>query len=451
METHPPTDRPATEPRSPTQLRRRPSEGHLGGVCAGLAEYFAIDPVIVRIAAVILAVSGPGVPAYVLAWIFVPEADDDAPSSLASPAEEREDRGAQAFGIVLIAVALSVLWGGWWSPARRWLFPLGLIALGLWLVFRRTGSGRSAAPAAGTGAVPGPTDSSATTAAWTAPSTAATGPAAPTGPAAEGSAPSAADDAAAGADPTASLPAPPLGPPSPPVPPWDGSGRPDGPGPHPPEGTEARAKPGRRIVLPSVLGALLVWTGVSFLTGVSVQTGLAIALCIVGLGFVVGAFVGGSKALIVPAIVLTGALVTTTVLDLPLRGPIGQRTWVPETVDQLDGLRLSVGEATLDLTALDVPEGERLEVQSSIGIGHLVVIVPDDVALEVDGEVSIGAISLFGREDTGWGPTVDRTYDLDEYDEVLALDLEVGIGELEVVAQADRDVVSRPRGERRPR
>ena len=66
----------------------------------------------------------------------------------------------------------------------------------------------------------------------------------------------------------------------------------------PPEVSEEMraARRRRRMVFPIVLGALLLWTGVAFLAGVSPKSGLAVALCIVGVGFVLGAFVGGSKA-----------------------------------------------------------------------------------------------------------------------------------------------------------
>lgn len=47
----------------------------LAGVCGGLAEYFNIDPVIVRVIAVILLLPGgfPGILPYVALWIIVPE------------------------------------------------------------------------------------------------------------------------------------------------------------------------------------------------------------------------------------------------------------------------------------------------------------------------------------------------------------------------------------------
>ena len=33
------------------------------------------------------------------------------------------------FGIVLLGLAVSVMWGDWWSPLHGWLFPVGLMAL----------------------------------------------------------------------------------------------------------------------------------------------------------------------------------------------------------------------------------------------------------------------------------------------------------------------------------
>jgi phage shock protein PspC (stress-responsive transcriptional regulator) len=46
----------------------------LGGVCGGLAEYFAIDPVIVRLIFVLAVIfGGSGILAYIILWIIIPQ------------------------------------------------------------------------------------------------------------------------------------------------------------------------------------------------------------------------------------------------------------------------------------------------------------------------------------------------------------------------------------------
>lgn len=59
------------------RLFRSTKERMIGGVCGGLAEYFNIDPTIVRLAwaFISLASVGFGVVAYFIAWIIVPEAN----------------------------------------------------------------------------------------------------------------------------------------------------------------------------------------------------------------------------------------------------------------------------------------------------------------------------------------------------------------------------------------
>ena len=42
------------------------------GVCAGLGEYFEVDPNLVRIAAVILGCTGMGLLAYIVAAVILP-------------------------------------------------------------------------------------------------------------------------------------------------------------------------------------------------------------------------------------------------------------------------------------------------------------------------------------------------------------------------------------------
>ena len=57
------------------RLYRNSKEGKIGGVCAGLGDYFNLDPVIIRLAFLLLIFAG-GLIAYLVAWIIVPEKVD---------------------------------------------------------------------------------------------------------------------------------------------------------------------------------------------------------------------------------------------------------------------------------------------------------------------------------------------------------------------------------------
>jgi phage shock protein PspC (stress-responsive transcriptional regulator) len=71
---------------APRRMKRSRSDRILGGVCAGIAGYFGIDPVIVRIATVALvAAGGVGVVTYVAAWILMPREDESAAPVPAAP------------------------------------------------------------------------------------------------------------------------------------------------------------------------------------------------------------------------------------------------------------------------------------------------------------------------------------------------------------------------------
>jgi phage shock protein C len=57
------------------RLYRSKKNRMIAGVCGGLAEYFGVDPVIIRIIAFILLLPGglPGLIPYLILWIVVPE------------------------------------------------------------------------------------------------------------------------------------------------------------------------------------------------------------------------------------------------------------------------------------------------------------------------------------------------------------------------------------------
>lgn len=56
------------------RLYRSSKDKILGGVCAGVADYFDVDPTIVRLIWVLLTLAwGAGLLLYIIAWIIVPE------------------------------------------------------------------------------------------------------------------------------------------------------------------------------------------------------------------------------------------------------------------------------------------------------------------------------------------------------------------------------------------
>ena len=72
---------PLREPSMPElarQLRRSRSNRQIAGVIGGLAEYFRVDPTLLRVIYVvgsIVSAAFPGVLVYVLLWLLVPEAE----------------------------------------------------------------------------------------------------------------------------------------------------------------------------------------------------------------------------------------------------------------------------------------------------------------------------------------------------------------------------------------
>ncbi|HEX4162457.1 MAG TPA: PspC domain-containing protein [Acidimicrobiales bacterium] len=71
------------------RLHRRRGGRMLGGVAVGLADYFDVDPTLVRIGFVVLAVmGGVAVPLYLAGWALIP--DEDTDTSIAEEIVARE-------------------------------------------------------------------------------------------------------------------------------------------------------------------------------------------------------------------------------------------------------------------------------------------------------------------------------------------------------------------------
>jgi phage shock protein C len=69
--THPMTNYPD---RPAKRLTLSVTDKKIAGVCGGIAEYFSIDPTLVRVITVVLVLFfGGGLLAYLLAWIIMPK------------------------------------------------------------------------------------------------------------------------------------------------------------------------------------------------------------------------------------------------------------------------------------------------------------------------------------------------------------------------------------------
>ena len=88
-----------------TRLARSADDKVLGGVCSGLAHYFGIDPVIVRLIFVALVFAGGmSVLLYPVLWLIMP-ADQTGRPALAAGWQEMQEVGQQVKGQVQSALA----------------------------------------------------------------------------------------------------------------------------------------------------------------------------------------------------------------------------------------------------------------------------------------------------------------------------------------------------------
>jgi phage shock protein PspC (stress-responsive transcriptional regulator) len=429
-----------TDPGAPTPRRlTRQRHGRLvGGVATGLARYLGVDPVVVRLAFVLLAFlpfPGFGLLLYVGMLLLVPE--DDGRTDAPTLAVER----APAFwiGVALVGIAALALLGVVAGGSFGALVPLLLIGLGvaLWVDADRRPAPTPPTstppawtpPPAATPADPAAPALGATSPGATVPSTTTPGASAPGGPAA----PSTATTGAGGAPDD-----------QPPV--WGGGGGTDGPPPAapapagpawtpPPVPSRPRSPLGR-----VTLGLALLAGGAAWLLDllevvtVPLASALAIVLLVLGLGLLVGSVVGRARWLtFVVAALLPVTLVVVVIgeLGIDLRGGVDSREVVVTAAEQLDDpLTIGAGELRIDLTRLSDAEG--VLVDASVGAGELRLMIPEGIGLTGRVRVEVGELDLLG--DRAGGLSIERLVDIPAAPgrPTVELDLRVGAGEISI-------------------
>jgi hypothetical protein len=189
-----------------------------------------------------------------------------------------------------------------------------------------------------------------------------------------------------------------------------------------------------------VLGLFLVLVGIGWLLEATdalevpwggLVPGMLIA---VGIALVIASRTGQkSGGLVAIGVVLALTAALFAAVDVPLGSGVGERDERPDRAEDLQrSYELAVGELVLDLSRLEVPVGTT-RVEARVAVGELQVIVPADVALEIQGRVSAGEVDVLDRSANGLGAeTAYRDRDYPEAERRLGLDLSVGLGKLEV-------------------
>jgi phage shock protein C len=131
------------------KLYRSRTDSIIAGVCGGLAEYFDIDPSLVRVGAVLLTLAwGAGLLAYLVLWLIVPQkplesslSEESAETGAESPLAERpeKDRGVFFVGMILTIIGVLLLMNNyisfaWLSLGKLW--PLLIILIGIMILAR---------------------------------------------------------------------------------------------------------------------------------------------------------------------------------------------------------------------------------------------------------------------------------------------------------------------------
>jgi len=346
------TDGAATERRT---LCRSSTDKVIAGVAGGIGAYFGIDAVIVRIAFIVLTfLGGAGPFLYLIGWLALPTEDSRSIVAKAlggdSPHRFRSLMAVVLIGLGLLITAnlsgnLFGLFIDVWKIAPY--LALILIAAGVALVLWPGPAGRPESTPARSPAPPPPD---------TAPPSSAYATGAPPPPTAAG-------------------------------PEWS-----------PPPAAKARPRRGRSLIGSLTVAALFVYTGAAVMldrldaVDVDFRVFFAVALAITGAGLLASAFTRPARGLIVLGVALSVPLLLFVGSDVRWGSGVGEvRVSVANTEELEDSYRHGVGQMVIDLRSLD-PDRTDYSVDMSLGVGEMLVYVPDDIRTIADVNVGAGNI-----------------------------------------------------------
>jgi phage shock protein PspC (stress-responsive transcriptional regulator) len=358
-------------PEAPVIIRElvRPREGRiLAGVAQGFANRYDVPVLLIRVLFVLLTFAGGlGVALYAAGWFLI-RSDDEADT----PAQ-RIFSGASTsrswLGIGLVFLAILILLDNFTFLSTGIVWSVGLLVVGVLLY---TGDLPRLVRNQGDNEQEGVQQMTTTET----PTTTLVQTDTPSGPGDAG-----------GAVPPTPTPTPPVLPPPPPK----------------PKETSYLG----RITIGVVLVSLGVLAILDNIPGLPIEPQprhyIALATLVVGLGLMVGGFVGRARWLILIGALLVPTLLFSPVFEYNWNTDEFDRTVSPDTFAELEeSYTQDVGNLVVDLT--DLPwDGETVDLTVAVDAGNIEIWIPPGVGLEGEASVDVGHVGAFGRESSGFG------------------------------------------------
>lgn len=362
----------AEQIRDIRRLRRSRSDRKIAGVAGGLGRHLDVDPTVLRVLLVVLCFfGGAGFLLYAAIWLLVP--DEGSDRAVVHTSDDLQKGLLIGAGVLAAIFILGQGWGGWWSGPG---LPIGLIAVGavVWLLLRER---------------------------------------------------------------KRNAPQPPLYPPaSDTVPP-----PPARPAWAPPPYVPPTPRPRRT-------GLVLFWPTLALVAIALGSLGIydnagntvlraaypALALGVIGVMLVAGAFVGRPGGLTLLGVIAALALALGNVTGGFHEGR--NATYAPLSSSTVrPAYDMQTGELVLDLTQVsDLGSLDGRSIRVDGNAGRIQVIVPRDLTVDLNADISFAGGITVGDNNDGGGinPSVSETLGGQAGDPTVDLKIDLRVGEIEV-------------------